>query len=275
MDPRICEIDVAGIRLTVLSHTNDANWYLQRKTFEEKASSLYTLIRQAGFRSFVDVGANYGFISMLMRRAAPDVRILSIEADERLAELIGANFALNGLDAPTVVHAIAANVDHVEGLFSLNPKSTLDNRVSMAPWEKRPVRMATVPALLSEHDVSGPTFFKIDTQGFEWHILQGMQALLRSRTDWMIKMEFAPDWLRSQGTEPLALLDHLCANYAVAEFPERITFNTVSLDELFRPALRREQAPAFLDYVSSLNKNGLGWVDLLVQPARGRSVPPH
>jgi len=97
--------------------------------------------------------------------------------------------------------------------------------------------------------------------------LAGLESYLTNSKEWMIKMEFAPLWLESQGTSPVALLQWLFARYEVVEFPERITYNTHALDSLFSCALHAEQAAHFVDYVARLNSKKRGWVDLLVRPA--------
>src|SRR3546814_3845396 len=40
-------VDVGGILVEVLADNRDSGWYLQRKTFEEKASLLYRLDRKS------------------------------------------------------------------------------------------------------------------------------------------------------------------------------------------------------------------------------------
>ena len=264
------EISVGELRLRVLAaNANDAPWYLQRKTFEEKQSLLYPLIRAEGFSNFIDIGANYGFISMLARRAAPAMRVLSIEADPQVAELIEGNFVLNGLAPPEVVNAVAGAECRDSAPFSLNPSSSLDNRVSMPSWEQSSLPMRTVEPILSERAVEGSCFFKIDTQGYERHVLSGMQALLDRRSDWVIKMEFAPHWLRSQGTDPLSC----CATWwAATRSP-----STPSASPTRRPAwprcstrpLAATELEAFLQHVISLDRDGLGWVDLIARPRAG------
>ena len=83
-------INLEGLKLEVLADLHDPTWYRQRAAFEEKASPLYRLICEEGFGTFVDVGANVGFISILARRACPRVRVVSVEPDPRLAGLAGA-----------------------------------------------------------------------------------------------------------------------------------------------------------------------------------------
>lgn len=264
METRQVEID--ELRLCVLAaNRNDAGWYEQRRVYEEKRSPLYPLLQAHGFSTFVDVGANYGLISLLARRSAPSTRVVSIEADPRVAALISANFELNGIEPPTIVNAIVGDETLNEVEFSLNPTSSLDNRVAMPGWERRTVPMRTLDDILDELGVDGPTFYKIDTQGYELHVLRGAERSL-SRGQWILKMEFAPDWLRSQGTDPLELLRYLVDRYEVAEAPARLAYKTRSFAALFDAPLVAAELAAFLHYVTGLDRNGRGWVDLVVRP---------
>lgn len=262
-------VDIGGIAVEVLADMRDGDWYQQRKTFEERASLLYAFIRDEGFRNFVDVGANYGFISMLARRAAPGLAMIAVEADPRLARMITTNFALNDLEPPEVINAVVGDRSAPSTAFSLNPASTLDNRVCVEKWQQIRLPMRTLGDILTDRELTGKTFIKIDTQGFELKILRGLEDYLSSARDWAIKMEFAPDWLRSQGTDPESLLDHLQLRYQFAEYPERIAYGTPGMDALFATPIGPRQHRPFLDYAMSLNKNGLGWVDLVVRPRPG------
>lgn len=262
------QVDIEGLLVDVLADNGDGNWYQQRATFEEKASLLYHFIRNEGFHTFVDIGANYGFVSMLARRASPDLDIIAIEADPRLARLIRENFLSNRLEVPTVINAIAGESSLPGARFSLNPTSTLDNRVSIATWPQIHVPMITLGSVLEGLAAGSRTFFKIDTQGFELQVLRGMETYLSSQPGWVIKMEFAPKWMVSQGTDPLAMLEYLQQHYEFAEFPARIPYGTPDLGALFASPIQAQQHQEFLEYAVSLNQRGLGWMDLIVRPRR-------
>ena len=260
-------IQVDDLKLLVLEENkHDANWYLQRKTFEERHSLLYPLLVKGGFATFVDIGANYGFISMLARKALPQAQIFSIEADPRLVGLIAQNFQLNDLDPPEVLNVIAGDRVNPDSVFCLNPNSSLDNRVAFTGWNSVPVSTMPMGTLLSKSPVAEPVFIKIDTQGYETKVLAGMEKWLLSRSDWLLKMEFAPNWLQSQQNDPLALLHYLIERFDIVEYPERLRYNTRNLCALFDQKIQPTQLNHFLKYVVSLNQNGLGWVDLLVRP---------
>ena len=263
-------VDLEGLQLEVMAAgMHDASWYVQRPAFEEKGSRLYPLIAAAGYENFVDVGANVGLISILARRANPALRGIAIEPDPRVATLLLRNLERHGFDDTEVVTALAGESDSDAESFRLNPASSLDNRVLGEPGEDWPavdVPAVSLAGLLDELGVSGPTFFKIDTQGFERQVLAGAEPWLRGTPGWTIKMEFAPHWLRSQGTDPAALLSELTGLYEVAEAPARLGFETPSIASLFASPLRRDDAEAFVGHVTALDKRGRGWVDLLLRP---------
>jgi hypothetical protein len=259
-------VRIGDIKLQILSATKDGAWYQQRKSFEERGSLLYQLICKEGFDTFVDIGANIGYISLLARRGAPHIRILAVEADPRLIPVIRVNLETDGVDNAVVLHAILGDTNDSASQFSLNPSSTLDNRVEIESWEHVDVPTRTMDSLLEEHKIIGKTFFKIDTQGYEQRVLLGLQEFLAQSTNWMLKMEFAPNWLTSQGTDPAALLNHLIDRYEVAEYPERIPYGTDSLNSLFAFPLEQASVDDFVAYVRSLNRDSLGWVDLIVRP---------
>lgn len=264
MDTR--EIAIDELRLRVLTATrNDADLYRRRVVYEEKRSLLYPLIRAHGFRHFVDVGANYGFISLLMRRTAPAMHLVAIEPDPRLAVLIEENFRINRLRPPDVVNAVVGAESRDEVAFALNPYSSPDNRVTMPNWEKRTLPMRTLESIVAERGVDGPCFYKIDTQGYELHVLRGIEGRLGMRTDWLVKLEFAPQWLRSQGTDPLELLRYLAGRYEVVELPGRLPYKTRTLDALFADPLVDGELASFARYVVTLDRDERGWVDLLVR----------
>jgi FkbM family methyltransferase len=266
------ELNVAGIPIKVLADKHDVQWYQQRKTHEERHSLLYGFLRSERFERFVDVGANAGYVSLVAALAVPTMRGIAIEADPRLVHLLRANLAKNlGSDAGRVqvVNAVVGDQDAAATGFSLNPGSTLDNRVTMPAWEQVRVPKWRLDSLLPRLGPYRRTFFKIDTQGYELHVLRGLESTLAAHKDWLLKMEFAPDWLRSQGTDPEGVLDHLQQRYEFAEFPERIPFGTPGVAALFAAPVPASDQRAFIEHVCSLSARGLGWVDLIVRPRGG------
>jgi len=262
-------LDLEGLPLEVLGEQFDATWYQQRKIFEEKSSLLYRFIADDGFVHFVDVGANVGFVSILAKLASPAIQTISFEADPRLVELMHRNFERLGLQDMQIVNAIVGENVCDDASFSLNPRSSLDNRVNVSGWQKTTVSMIRLDQVLRDQSIHAKTFFKIDVQGFEHSVLRGCEPWLRTHRDWLMKVEFAPGLLRSQGADPLALLAWLQddCGFEITELAERIPYGTSGLDALFAFPLMKNQREKFVAYVTSLNKGELGGqVDLLIRP---------
>jgi FkbM family methyltransferase len=260
------EATIGDIKLRLLDNNNDMAWYQDPIVCEEQQSPLYRLIAESGFRYFIDAGANYGFVSILTKKASPNIKIVALEADPKLIPIIEHNFKANDITDIQTVNAVLGNTTAAETPFSINPHSTLDNRVNVNEWNKCFVPGTTIDDLVHDFSIDGPTFIKIDTQGFELFVLKGAQQFLHNNHDWVLKMEFGPFWLYSQNTSPIALLEYISKNYEFAELPSRIPFQTPTIDSLFEHSVDRQHLSSFLTYVESLNFHRKGWVDLIVRP---------
>lgn len=261
-------LDIAGVSLQVLGDKHDLQWYQQRKSHEEIHSQLYLILAAENFKSFIDIGANIGMNSIIARRAVPGIRLVCVEADPQLVDLMKANFAHHAINDAVIVNAAAGSVDCSSVTFSLNPTSTLDNRVNVAGWPKVNVPAVRMDRLLTDLQLPPRAFIKIDTQGFELHVLHGLVDFLEQRNDWLLKMEFAPDWLESQDTDPQEVLEFLQQRFEFAEFLERVPYGLSSTDSLFAYPIASTDHSDFLRHVRAQNKNGLGWVDLIVRPRK-------
>ena len=262
----LATVQISDIKLSVLNNPNDIGWYSQRQAYEERNSRLYPLIAQYGFENFVDIGSNVGYVSVLAGKADPALSIISIEADPRLVELISENLSNNTTNDFQVIHALLGLTNESTSSFSLNPSSTLDNRVNIKDWDQVQVPTRNMQSIASELKLSEKTFFKVDTQGYELQVIKVMHDFLVQNNGWRMKAEFAPYWLLSQGTEPIELLTYLLNNFQVAEAPERIDFNTLVLDDLWARSLTVDQAGDFIEWITNLNRDKRGWVDLLIRP---------
>ncbi len=260
-------LDIGGLQIEVLGDLNDRDWYARREAFEEANSVWYRLLHRFGVRTYIDVGANYGLTSMIALQKIPDVRVFAFEADSRLIPLIRRNLQRCGNDRHQVVHAVVGDADGTTS-FSLNPSSTLDNRVHREGWAQQTVPMGSLDTLVDRAAVEWPLYVKLDTQGFELRVFRGMEGLLSAGSDWIVKTEFAPMWLESQDTAPADLLEYLVQRYRVYEAPSRVQFAARNIEDCLQHPLTETAIPEFVDHVRSLNTDGRGWVDLLVVPGQ-------
>ena len=256
-------LDLGDIRLRVLDNKHDSTWYQRRESYEELHSPFYAWLDSAGFKTMVDVGANYGLVSLLTHLRSPGISIIAIEADSRLIPCLEQNFKENSLTNAKIVNAVVGDISNPQHTsFSLNPLSTLDNRVSMADWEKIEVPQIVLDDL--QNQITPPWFLKIDTQGYEKQVFDGASGVLANCTPWLIKTEFAPHWLNSQGTSPLEFLTDLTQRYRVYECPPRFPYSFNGIPDTLGKPINPDEAMPFVNYVTGLNSEQRGWVDLLI-----------
>lgn len=130
-----------------------------------------------------DIGANLGFFSVLLGRlAGPGGSIYAFEPVPQNASAIGRNARLNRLENIKVLTVALSCVDgrgelllahHVGGavLKSAGTPPDLAGRID--------VETASLDTLVDRGQVKPPNVIKIDVEGAEMEVLQGMQRVLR------------------------------------------------------------------------------------------------
>ncbi len=243
--------------------------YFSKGSFEELASPFYNEIKDTYNPGLVlDIGANYGFTGLVFAGRFPEAEIVLIEPSRKLCQYIRQNFQQNSYANCHIINAICSDTAHDNVQFSLNPNSSQDNRVIPAGkgWKSETVPSVTIDSVIQDKNAQRFIFIKIDTQGFEERVFKGGETLWSTRSDWLVKTEFAPHWLNSQGTDPVLFLKQLVSRFNVAELPLRFRYKGDSLPGLFAGKIEIPDVEAFVTYIQSLNKNGLGWCDLLISP---------
>ncbi len=260
-------LDIVDLRLTIDPEDVGGRAYRNRPAVEERNSLLYPAIASHLRPSLiVDIGANYGFTALVLARWFPSARLLLVEPDPKLQPYLRRNLSQNRVRNYELHQALCGDRSELSASFGINPRSSQDNRVrGLEGWSTVTVRSTTLSDLLAQHG-EAETLIKIDTQGAETQVFRGAESYLLGSDRWLIKSEFAPDWLQSQGNSPVELLDELVARYSVIEAPARARFGRTDLQSLFAQPLRPAEVQAFVQHVQSLDRQGRGWVDLLVAP---------
>lgn len=222
-------------------------------------------------RVFVDVGANYGFASLLHHSVCPDARLVLIEPNPNLLPYVERNLRAAGCTEFQLINAVCGDSHDQSVSFAVNAAYSQDSRVSgPSGWQTVQVASVTLDGLLADTPKDMPIFIKVDTQGYEEKVLHGAQRFLSSSSAWIMKIEFGPVWLRSQGTEPVSLLRSLLNQFIVAELPSRMRFQGDDLRSLLKHPIKPDDCERFERFVRELANNDGGYCDLLVVP---RSSP--
>jgi len=125
-----------------------------------------------------DVGANIGMLSLVAARmVGPTGRVVALEPDAQCAAAIRANAHANGIDAIDV-HEVAATATTGD-VELVVVQDRLWTRLSSVGEHELETARRTVPGVaLDDLDAPTPTLIKIDVEGAELDVLQGMQRLL-------------------------------------------------------------------------------------------------
>jgi len=155
----------------------------------------------------VDVGANQGIFALLAARlAGPAGRVLAFEPEPMLSAALAGNVALN--DYGTIEsHPIALGSGPGRLAMQRGAFNSGDNRLRKGQGTGEPlvssVRVESWDGLGLAQQVD---VLKIDVQGWEYEVLEGMREALRTRAVRHILMEFWPHGLRLAGAEPEEVL---------------------------------------------------------------------
>ena len=144
-------------------------------------------LRQLGFspRTVVDVGAGDGDGTAELYAAFPDafhVLVEPLKENEphlqRILQQYNGRYFLTALGARE--EELSINVElppRWRNMSSIHPRT--DFTSSSNPVEKRKIPVTTLDALLDKHDFQAPFGLKIDTEGFEYQVIEGATNFLR------------------------------------------------------------------------------------------------
>jgi len=159
----------------------------------------------------VDVGANVGYYTVLAGLLVGDTgRVYAFEPDPVAFEILRKNVALSGLDNVVVEQKAVSNEPGAIRLY-LDEENHGDHRIYQPEGEER--KFVEVEAVTLDDYFAGVEesvdFVKVDTQGAEVAILNGMLDLVGRSPTIVMAFEFSPHHLAGFGSTGEELLDML------------------------------------------------------------------
>jgi FkbM family methyltransferase len=164
----------------------------------------------------LDVGANIGYTACVFVAAIkPPGKVYAFEPDTASFETLGEIIRRKHLAGR--VEAFNMAVGSADGALEFwhNEEHSADHRVvteqfkaSRASSEKiTRVAVTSVDNFVAARNLQNISFIKIDVQGYELAVCEGMRKALEQFPTMCIALEYAPDGMRELGFEPSALLD--------------------------------------------------------------------
>jgi FkbM family methyltransferase len=147
--------------------------------------TLRRLIQRSG--TFIDIGANICFYSVLAKRIAPQIDVLSFEPVPALCEQSRKFHASNGV--PANIYQIAiSDTDGRATLYQpdeIETAETAASTLAAASWQARKahreiiVETAKLDTFLSDRPLHSPVTIKIDVEDHEAAVLRGAADTIR------------------------------------------------------------------------------------------------
>jgi FkbM family methyltransferase len=214
----------------------------------------------------IDVGASYGFESIFTaqfgRVNGHDIPVVAFEPGVS-GTLLGQNVLLNGVSPLVrVEHAAISNYSgpgltfgeagHTENNRIVNRLVDCEDHCSLCPVD-------SLDAYVARNGIKGSLFVKIDTQGAEPEVLDGMADVL-ARHLTVLVVEFTPAAILNRVT-PRQFLDRLGALGTLCDLRQ-----CGSVGPVADASLRVVPEHEFDDYIRTVESRHYGWSDVLVIP---------
>lgn len=142
----------------------------------------------------VDVGANIGYFTLLLADlVGPEGRVHAAEPNPRMMSLMSRSVRLNGFEQRVSLHARPLSARSGE-LVTLHVPAGMPQNAHLRPADGGDGAPVLTTTTLDELVGDGPVdFIKIDAEGAEQAIWQGMGRVLARQAPLVVFMEFTPD----------------------------------------------------------------------------------
>lgn len=169
-----------------------------------------------GCGNVLDIGANIGYTAAVLARATePGRKVYAFEPEPFNFGILLETARQPEFDGKIVPMQLAAGAEDGAIDLSINERHHADHRIateqfrSAHPASKAVrVSMVTIDSFLETNP--GPvSLIKIDVQGYELAVCQGMRVTLSQNPGVGIVLEFMPSAMRELGFEPSHLIDFL------------------------------------------------------------------
>ena len=156
----------------------------------------------------LDIGANIGYYTLIFAKmVGPSGKVYAFEPDPKNFLLLKKNVKINNYDNVVLINkAISDKAEKIKLYFSNNNKAS--HTIYGSEKDTNFVAIDSIKLddyfKMNEQDIS---FVKIDVEGAEYKVLQGMKKLLeKSKNNFKIITEFCPAWLKRGGIDPKSYL---------------------------------------------------------------------
>jgi FkbM family methyltransferase len=188
--------------------------------------------------TYVDIGANVGYYTVLASHlVGEEGRVIAFEPDPVSFRILEKNVLLNGLTNVTLEQKAVSNEKGVLQLFIAGDNKG-DHRIYQTEEGRPAIDIEAVKLDDYFADDSGSVdFVKIDTQGAEGIILEGMAGVIKDNDDIVMAIEYWPSGLDGLGYKAADLVNNLRSHdmlfYEIAQGSEHEILDLTYKDKSF------------------------------------------
>lgn len=206
-----------GIRKCTLFGYNvelDLSDHIQRNvylgTYEPQDSRLVQRYLSPG-NTFVDVGANFGYYSLMAASVVGNSgRVIGFEPNPELCDHLRGTIEKNKIVNVTVEQAgVSDQAGHADLFLPIEHGNNTATMVPNRGGAPLRVPVVTLDEYLNRSRILQVDFLKIDVDGFEPRVIRGVQAAIQAKRIKAVFCEFCGEWLRAAGTTPRDYYDQL------------------------------------------------------------------
>jgi FkbM family methyltransferase len=181
--------------------------------FEHHITEIVTRVVKEGDVA-VDVGAQIGFFTLLLaKKVGPKGKVFGFEPDPDNFDLLKKNLTINAYNNVTLEQKACADQTG-RGRLYLSKNDKGDGRIydNLKGYGSLEIETITLDDYFAVHQAN-IDFIKIDAQGAEKRILQGMTKLLSGNKELKMVIEFQPELMRNLGSNEPAEFLRLLSDY--------------------------------------------------------------
>jgi FkbM family methyltransferase len=178
--------------------------YVLRQYEEAEARFLRSCLRPG--MTHLDVGANVGYLTAVAAsRVGRSGRVVAVEPDPHNFRLLGRGIRANGWTQVTALNAAAGAESGAARLYKSG--ANLGDHRLYADGEARGRAAVKVPVirlddLFGPGQLAPPEVVKLDVQGYEGHVVRGLERVLAAGRPMAVLTEFWPHGMANAGTDP-------------------------------------------------------------------------
>ena len=175
---------------------------LETNSYEPGTEAIFRKWIRPGF-TVLDVGASEGYFSILAATlTGSDGRVVAVEPQIRSIEIMRRNLAANAIDNCCIVEAALGRNDSSARILLMPVMNTgASSLVRKYRWSNNwtPVRMLAASTLLRETGVNRFDFVKVDVEGYEPEVVDGLLPLIEAGKIGALLIDFHHSILKQRG----------------------------------------------------------------------------